>query len=549
MAVLCLAAWSFAGPGPSATAVRPAGTGLGLKPSALGDRQAVTAWLAAHQTRSPRLLDRSLVRDGGSWAVTGGGSSTVSGSSVRPTALAVTMPDVTHDGVDDVFQVNVVQRRYLVRDGVTGRLLWRRDATDVFDAEYARLGAPARPALLVQSVTTVDGVARFGVLAIDAATGRDLWSANPPSAAVGALVAGADVQDEFLAGAAPGRSGADQVVVGRLTGTLGPAGAQASVAPAVLDGASGAQLRQGLPIAADDVPAVSALGDVTGDGVGDIAVTANGTERQAALYDGASGNRSWLHVTPDGNGLGSYADPLVGADRSQAAVLVSDRGFDASSASTSFSAAGGGQRWTVSGVTGTEVADSDGDRVPDLVGVSFDGDGFVVVGVSGRTGRVRYRTAVSLPQTVDGSSSATGGSGGDLSGDGVDDQLFQVDATGSHPVHESVVVDGRSGARRAYRALAGWPLGARLADRGDALVDTVAADTTVTLTARTLRRTLWTERLSAHRVVGPAFLDYGRLTRRTRTEDVLLSLFGYDGSDIVALRGDTGRPLWRVHVG
>ena len=125
--------------------------------------------------------------------------------------------------------------------------------------------------------------------------------------------------------------------------------------------------------------------------------------------------------------------------------------------------------------------------------------------------------------------------------------MFTLDATGTRAVHEAVVVDGRTGAQHSDPKLSGFPLGTSLGGRGDALLDVTATDRRVTLTARTLRGTLWTEHVAADRVIGPAFLDHGRLTHACGV-DVLASLYGPAGSDILAISGSSGRILWRIHV-
>lgn len=524
---------------------------LRLPASKVRDKSALLGWLAAHHGRSPRLLDRSLVPNGATWKLTSS-SAAASGSSsaqlkfVTPKAAAGTMPDVTHDGVDDVFQVNYSPRRYIARNGVTGRMLWQRDASGIFDAEYARLGTPARPALVAQTFSSTNGVDRVGIAALDAGTGKILWSTDAPTIGADLQVGFGDVNDSYLAGVTTGPGRADEIVIGTFNGGVTLAGAAAAVLPGTLDGATGTVVAHGVPMLADDLPWVSALSDVTGDGVGDVAVTANGNERQAALYDGATGAQKWLQTTPDGSQFGSYSEVLPRADAGRSAVLVSDGGFGGGAMSAY--GTDGHELWTLAGVAGDVVADSDQDRVPDVIGIGFTDSGFDVFGVSGRTGKVRYRSGIGMPETTDGGASLGGGLAGDLTGDGVTDVLFTLDASGSHPVHEAVVIDGRTGSQYTDPKLSGFPLGARLTGRGDALLDVTATDTRVTLTARTLHQKLWTQRLAAQDVIGPAFLDYGRLTSGTRTADVLASLYGRAGSDIVALNGTTGRVLWRIHV-
>jgi hypothetical protein len=358
------------------------------------------------------LLDRSLVPATPRWGRSAreDASAAAQAKYVSPKAAAGTMPDVTHDGVDDVFQVSYSPRRYLARDGVTGRVLWQRDASGMFYAQYARLGSPARPALVAQTFEQVDGVSRAGVAALDAATGKTLWRTTEPTDGADLQVGFGTVNASYLAGvsARPGR--ADEVVLGAFTETFALAAEAAAVHPVTRDGAAGGEIARGVPMVSDDFPWVSAVGDVTGDGLGDVAVTANGNERQAALYDGATGARKWLDVTPDGSQFGSYSELLPRADAGRPAVLAIDGGFDGGGM-TAYGV-DGHRLWAASGVSGDVVADSDRDGVPDVIGIGFTDSGFEVVGVSGRTGKVRYRSGVALPETTNGGASLGGGLAG-----------------------------------------------------------------------------------------------------------------------------------------
>lgn len=514
----------------------PAGFDHGPSMSAgqLHDRASVLRWLAPRVSASGRLVAAA------------DGASSASPDLVGPRGAAGTMPDVTGDGLDEVFQLTFSPRRYTVRDGRTGRVLWQRAAQDLYDAEYALLGTPARRALMVQTFTTTAGVDQAGVTALDARTGATMWTTSG-SPTIGADLAVAFVQADgvFLAGVGARPHRADQVLVGSVSFAASIAGAAATVVPRLVDGADGTAGAPGAPLVFDDFPDLRLLPDVTGDGTADYVLTSNGTTRQEVLEDGASGRPVWQHVSPDGTSFGSYVDLLPAAAGGKLGLLVSDGGFDGG-AITAYAAATGSTLWTARGAGGEVVQDSDHDGVPDVVLVSFSSTGFDFQGLSGRTGRSRWRTSVSAPQG-DGSSSLGGGAGGDLTGDGVDDLLFTLDVAGRTLVHEQFVVDGRSGRTTTYRHLEGSPLGARLSRRGDALVDLLARPGGLVISARDLSRTLWSSSFPLEGVGRLAFLDHGTLTRADPT-DVLVSAFGPSGTFVLALDGRTGRQIWRVRV-
>jgi hypothetical protein len=503
-----------------------------LAPTQVHDRTAVLRWLAPRVNAGGRLVTAA---------------DTGASASASPRGAAGTLPDVNGDGIDEVFQLTFSPRQYIVRDGRTGRALWQRAAADMYDAQYAWLGSPARRALVVQTFTSSGGVDQAGVAALDARTGITMWSTTSSPTVGGSLpVAFAEVGGVLVGGLSARPHRADDVLVGSLSFAASLAGTAGALVPRIIDGADGTAGEPGTPLVADDLPSLTALPDVTGDGTPDYVLTSNGTARQTILENGATGRPVWQETSADGTSFGSYVELLPGAAAGKLGLLVEDGGFDGGSI-TAYAAATGTVLWTARGVGAEVIQDADHDGVPDVIVLSFGMDfGFDFEEVSGRTGKGRWHVSVQPPQG-NSASSIGGGDGGDLTGDGVNDLLFTLDVAGRSPVHEQLVIDGRSGRTGRYHHLEGIPLGARLSSRGDALIDLLGHPGSVTITARDLSRSLWTQSIPLKGVNSLVFLDFGTLTR-ARSTDVLVSAFGAGGTYILAMDGHTGRVLWRVRV-
>jgi hypothetical protein len=374
-----------------------------------------------------------------------------------------------------------------------------------------------------------------------------MWSTTSSPEVGGSLpVAFAEAGGVLLGGLSARPHRADEVLVGTVSFAASLAATAGTLVPRLIDGADGTAGTPGTAMISDDLPSLTALPDVTGDGTPDYVLTANGTARQTILENGSTGRPVWQDSSADGTNFGSYVELLPAAAAGKLGLLVEDGGFDGG-AITAYAAATGTVLWTAKGAGADVVKDADHDGVPDVIVLSFGFEsGFDFEEVSGRTGKTRWHTSVQPPQG-DSASSVGGGDGGDLTGDGVNDLLFTLDAAGRSPVHGQLVIDGRSGRTSTYRHLEGLPLRARLSSRGDALIDLLGRPSGVTITARDLSRTLWTLTLPLQGVNSLVFLDYGKLTRANST-DVLASTYGTGGTYILAMDGRTGRILWRVQV-
>lgn len=458
------------------------------------------------------------------------------------------MPDVDGDGLDDVLEIDYAPHRFVARDGRTGRVLWSLSSSDLHLAEYARLGTPARPALLTQMFhTDATGITTSGVVALDARTGKTLWSFATSAVAQNALVAYGEAGVTYEEGVLAHSHGADDVLVGTATDTSSLIASGFVVTPRVINGATGVASNPGLPIVSDGIPGLFPLPDLNGDGVPDYALAADGTNAQLSVRNGATGGSLWDKITPATQGFISYVLPLPNAaGRGKPGLLAVNVGFGSASPVTAYAGSTGAVLWSGAPADAFPVEDIDHDGTPDIVMFGMDGFGQTLTAVSGRTGRRLWTTSISLPSAnVDASLTLL--TAGDLDGDHITDFLAQINTTGQHPTAEQIVISGRTGRQHAFSNLLGTPLQVPLRGRGAALIDTTGGTDHVTVTARDLAGVIWTRHYPIQQALNLYFLDNGHL-RPTDGHDVLASLYGPDGSDLVALDGHTGKLLWHVHV-
>ena len=508
-----------------------------LRPSEVHDRAAMMTYFAATMARTPRLLVPELT----------GTASAAASLQLRPHAAAGSMPDVTGDGLDDVFEITYEPRLYSARDGRSGRVLWSIPAPDYFYASYATLGVPARPALLVQTFsgdTPTSGSA--GVAAIDAATGKVMWTYARQSVSVDGVLA-YEQAGVLLAGSSPRPHAADAVLVEIASVLFGAVVSSGASTPMTIDGATGAAGSPGLPMISDDIPRVFALPDLDGDGVADYALASNGTAAQLSVRSGSDGSSLWATAAVTTDGFGSWVEPLANATGIGKPGVVVINDHSDSGTITAYEGSTGRQLWQVDALDAQDIGDANHDRVPELLLFDFVGNGFGFRSVSGATGAQRWKSHVDeLPIEGSGGGSLGYGPGGDLNGDAVQDGLVERSRSGRHPLEDQVVLDGATGRQRVFRNLFGAPLGAPLLGARDAVIDVDPTAAALTIKARELGRSVWSRTFAIKDSSGLAFLDHGHF--RDRHNDVIVTTYGKQGTDIFALKGANGATLWRVHV-
>ena len=526
-----------------------------LWPRQLQDRPALVAAAEA----SARAQHRLIV----------GGGTSLRTKGARRQVAAGSMPDVTGDGIDDILEIDFVPRRYVARDGRTGHKLWSIPATDYYALQYARLGNPARPALLTSVFAVAPGGGTTtGLVALDARTGSVLWQKVLPvgdvSDPVGVAYAGV-----FLTGGVLSKPAGSEDVLGAVAheGFAAVASAGSSLTPLVLNGADGSVRSAGAPMVVPDwFPGMFPLPDLNGDGQPDYALAAAGSLLQVSVRDGAKGTPLWTSTSASGafdvgleplaNAAGDHRPGLVVTVVAGATSVTVHRGDT------------GATLWSAVADAATVVGQIDGDGTPDLQTAQFDGTKLTLEGLSGRTGRVLWKRTVTIGKSANVASAVCSPGGGcraipqpadanvigfdvqlagDLDGDGVADTLVRIER--ARPVHplEVVVVRGRTGqARSGYRDL-GLPLGAALRGHRATLVKVDLTPGRLAVTTSELTGPLWRRTVGVPGLLGITFVDYGRLGFSSG-QDLLVSTFGEAHGDVLAMDGRTGAVRWRVSV-
>ena len=313
--------------------------------------------------------------------------------------------DLDGDRLGDVLDLRLVPDGsvlVIARKGSTGAVLWRRSVAG--DTWLSLLpGAGSGRAVLMESRTDYlvqsdpeYTVGRFSVTdtwtGVDARTGATLGSATNTSDEVFTPASLTVTGAVWPAGVLQRPGGTPELLLSSVDAVLSPAAAVFRTTPKAVDLTAGSVRAVGAAVVADDVAQLSALGQVGGDGRGDVGVVLAGTSPQVSVRDGATGTALWSRTD-----VNPYSGFLQ-ASRPGTDVLLSYLDLDAYDDLTVALRGGtGATRWSTSGF-GVPVGDATGDGVGDVLLAGFSRSGF---GISGtlldQAGRTRWSRDVNVP--------------------------------------------------------------------------------------------------------------------------------------------------------
>ena len=361
-------------------------------------------------------------------------------------SYAYSAGDVDGDRREDV--VVLRDREVLVRSGKDGRVLVRRPGGSLSPVEGG--GAVRLLALDVDFREQGEGYAlRVTFSGLDA-RGRTRWthevdgSASGQSAGPAYVSRFSSMPAMLMDSAVP--SGGPALLLGSLTGALGPAGGPTRMDLELLSLADGS---------------VSTPAPLLGAGAGlpwaypattpDCYVATEPAASASLVSLRCKGTTSWVRPVRLVDPYAAPAGDFDGDDRSD--LMLSTFGFEpASSADVTRGTRvlahddgaelGGGPLDGLVPIGG----DASGDGQPDFLGLAFEDEGFAVRGTT-VDGTVLYRRTIQLR----GSGSLEGRLGLDVTGDGLGDAFLRAAPQGGSSL--AVVIDGRSGRSRSTRGV------------------------------------------------------------------------------------------------
>jgi hypothetical protein len=478
------------------------------------------------------------------------------------TVFGVPVGDLDGDGLPDVALLRFVRRDGLVvasgvegRHGADGSSLWRHDTGWLgiprpFGTEDGRAGV-----LVTGYESTANG--RVRTLAVDVLgpDGTLLWSRRDTGVTIGYGVGATYAGYATLADVRQATGGpAGDVLIRKDTFLALPSVAPVSSAPVssvvVVDGGTG-EIAAALPPLADYPSRVAFGPDLSGDGLADVVVV-GGTSGTVAAYRGSDGAILWS--SPFSSGPPAVVldvGDVTGDGTSDIAVSVTAEG----AVTTLFDGRTGVALWTKDGL-GRATGDIDGDGREDVATISFTADdrrAIVRHEAFGAAGVALYSAAYGLdvPQDNRHVDVRLRTVIGDVDDDGVSDAGHEIVLEpGEGQLTESGMVSGRTGAK-LWAGRLGRTLGASADGNGADLVEvaTVADEPLpLRMVDGATGSALWQTDLAADVLVGePAATDLDG----DGHADVIVGTIDHEresptSGTVAALSGADGRTLWDV---
>ncbi|MDX6288092.1 MAG: hypothetical protein QOG53_3577 [Frankiales bacterium] len=377
--------------------------------------------------------------------------------------------DLDGDGAQDVVTLEDDGDGFAtvaVRRGADGIQLWSATVSSLLAIVPMRVGAPARPGVVLVTGGSDAPAERTSMSAYDGRTGKQIWGHKytPEFNGVPTRDAASRLEDALPTGVGTATS---LLMTYRhnvpVTSTSGDIVVQA----VVVSGVTGAATPSGRALTTRynklGRPRVAALTDLTGDGAADYGLSAPG---RFEARSSASGATLW---TSTSNDQIFFAVPDTTGDHVSEIVV----------AHTLRNGRTGAALFTMPGGTQRVAGDADGDGRSDLFDVtSSDRDKSLRLRVyDGAHGRILWTRWFLAPQLQ--YSWVSGAPTGDVGGDGVQD-VSVVTSGGTrsgNSIRHSYLVNGRDGVVQPWPGDIGTPLYASFDGRGDDFSASVATAT------------------------------------------------------------------------
>lgn len=231
-----------------------------------------------------------------------------------------------------------------LRDGRTGKQLWRQSMAGAFAFDVAKLGSARRPCAIVYESSIVESQAVMldSVVALDLLTGATVWTSKPVVEVVSwtAPVELTYVNAFYPSGVLHDRSG-DRLLGLIVTTTASDAAFVTTEQTVVFDGATGSMSVLGAPVIGIFPGFARPAGDVNGDGFDDWYVVGDDSVR-LAVESGSDGSTLWTLGAPPAVYDVMPTPDLDGDKKPDVLVFAVDRGFSV----TAYTGATGRRLWS-----------------------------------------------------------------------------------------------------------------------------------------------------------------------------------------------------------
>jgi hypothetical protein len=445
-----------------------------------------------------------------------------------------------------------------MRDGRTGRLLWRRAVGYGFGFDTARLGPSRKPALVVYETSFTGASDPVGVqdtgeqsttiVALDAASGAVIWSSAPVVGTYAASVVGFTEANALYPMGVLHDRGGDRLLALDVSQSFSIAAAGSQAEAVVYDGVTGAESTVGGAAAGDDFTYAVPTGDLNGDGLADWYTSVGGDVGSIAATSGANGEPLWEHPIAAAGWLDVMPVADLDGDHHADVVVTGEGPNAASGVVTAYNGSKGTVVFARPGDVAFSLGRVRGSQAIAIWNLSSFSD-MKVTAIAGN-GKQLWASTIAFPSLEGGGSiSIDFGPAGDVDGDHVADLFASMAfASTTRAGTNTTVMAGRTGHQTTGRAIGDAVYGSFDGHGCDFLsMTTVRNRWKATAYDGLSRRKLWTV---TQPVAGRSFLlSLGTANLGLgRGPALVVSLWTGARTHVFAVHGRSGRTAWNIAV-